>query len=260
MSPSPAPPPADVAVRIEDVGICFRTPQDRIHSLKEFTIRSLKGEVEMKDFWALRNVSFDVATGETVGIVGQNGCGKSTLLRVIARVMRPSEGRTWVRGEVAPVIELGAGFDRDLTGRENVFLYGAILGYSPADQERWFDEIATFSGLGDFIDAPLRTYSTGMVARLAFSVATAVDPDVLLLDEVLSVGDGAFQEKCLARLQQFRERGTTIVVVSHDLTTLNQICSRVVWIDHGKVRAIGPSLPTLTAYVDTLRAAQAAGG
>lgn len=261
MTSAPAPSfPSDLAIRVEDVGVLFRTPEDRIRSLKEFAIRSIKGEVRMREFWALRGVSFDIRHGETVGIVGTNGCGKSTLFRVIARVMRPATGRVWVRGSLAPVIELGAGFDRDLSGRENVFLYGAILGYAPADRNRWFDEIVAFSELGDFIDSPLRTYSTGMISRLAFSVATAVDAEILLLDEVLSVGDGAFQEKCLARLDEFRQRGTTILIVSHDLASLRQHCSRVVWIDHGKLVADGPAVEITDRYWASLHPVAASNG
>ncbi len=252
MNASAGSPPPDIAIRVEDAGVVFSAPQERIRSLKEFAIRSLKGEVRMREFWALRGVTFDIPAGEVVGIVGANGCGKSTLLRVIARVIRPAEGRSWVRGNIAPVIELGAGFDRDLTGRENVFLYGAILGYEPADRVRWFDKIVEFSELGSFIDSPLRTYSTGMVARLAFSVATAVDPDVLLLDEVLSVGDGAFQEKCLARLADFRRRGTTILLVSHNPGAIRTECARTIWLDKGSIRADGPTAEVFEAYLQFL--------
>lgn len=251
MSSPPLPPPG-VALAACGVGLVFRAPSDRIRSLKEFAIRSVTGEVEVREFRALSDVDLTIAAGETVGIVGPNGCGKSTLLRVLARVLRPTSGHAWTRGRVAPVIELGAGFDRDLTGRENVFLYGAILGCHPADPTRWFEEIVDFSGLGSFIDEPLRTYSTGMIARLAFAVATAVDADILLLDEVLSVGDGAFQEKCEARLRSFREAGTTVVLVSHDLPAVKRDCDRAVWMDRGRIREDGPAPLVIDRYATWL--------
>ena len=178
--------------------------------------------------------------GETVGIIGPNGAGKSTLLKVIARVIRPTRGRVRLRGRVAPLLELGAGFDYEMTGRENVFLNGAVLGFSRKDMARRLDRIVAFSGIGEFIDAPVRTYSSGMVARLGFAVATDVRPEVLIIDEVLAVGDTEFQRKSAARIREFRESGSTILVVSHSPASIKALCSRALWLEHGAIRLMGP--------------------
>jgi ABC-type polysaccharide/polyol phosphate transport system ATPase subunit len=227
------------AVVLESVSVRYRVPRERLTTFKEAAIRALQGRLARDDFWALHDVSITLLPGETLGVVGRNGAGKSTLLRVISRVLRPTSGRVIVRGSVAPLLELGAGFHPDLTGRENVYLNAALLGHTAAQTRACFDEIVTFAELWDFIDAPIRTYSTGMHARLGFAVATALRPDVLLVDEVLSVGDEQFQEKCGERIREFRRLGTSIILVTHNAITVRKLCSRAVWLDDGKVQVAG---------------------
>jgi ABC-2 type transport system ATP-binding protein len=223
-------------------------PSERIRTFKEYFIRRLKGEVQMQTFWALQNVALDVDRGEVFGLVGVNGAGKSTLLKVVARVLRPTKGRVIVRGRVAPLLEMGAGFHPELTGRENVFLNGALLGFSYREMQEKFDQIVDFAELGQFINAPIRTYSSGMYARLGFSVATASEPDVLLVDEVLSVGDEAFQKKCSMRIEAFRLHGTAILLVSHNMDMIKAMCQRAAWLDHGILKAIGEPVQVIQAY------------
>ena len=236
------------AIWLENVGVSYNAQQERIGSLKEYAIRLVQGRVQRKEFRALADISLTVQPGEIFGVVGHNGAGKSTLLKVISRVMRPTAGRVVVRGRIAPLLELGAGFHLELSGRENVFLNGTLLGYSHTQMEALFDEIVEFAELRDFIDAPLRTYSTGMVVRLGFAVATATRPDVLIVDEVLSVGDEDFQAKCAARIGTFRLQGTTILLVTHDSRLVTQMCDRALWLDHGKAQMIGPAAEVITAY------------
>lgn len=238
----------DVAIRLESVSVRFRVPLEPIRSFKEYAIRRLRGQVDFKEVWALQDVSFEVRQGEVLGVIGRNGSGKSTLLKVIARVLRPTAGRVWVRGRVAPLLELGGGFHPELTGRENVFLNAALLGHSRREVTERFDRIVDFAELWEFIDAPLRTYSTGMVARLGFAVATAWEPEVLLIDEVLAVGDQAFQRKCQARLAEFRAAGTTILLVSHSPELIRQMCNRALWLDRGRVRTLGPAGEVAAGY------------
>jgi len=237
-----------VAVRLEDVHLAYLIPRERIRTLKEYTIRRIQRRVFFDEFEALRGVSFEVGTGQALGIVGPNGAGKSTALRVIARILPPTGGRVVVAGRVAPILELGLGLHGELTGRENVMLQGALLGFSRADMRRRLDGIVAFAELEEFIDSPLRTYSTGMAARLAFSVATDVDPDVLLIDEVLSVGDERFQIKCEARMDEFRRSGKTIVFVSHSARQVNEICDHAVWIHQGRVVRQGAAIEITEAY------------
>jgi ABC-2 type transport system ATP-binding protein len=236
------------AVHLEAVSVRYRVPSERVGTFKEYFIRRLKGQVQMRTFWALQNVALDVYPGEVFGLVGVNGAGKSTLLKVVARVLRPTKGRVVVRGRVAPLLELGAGFHPELTGKENIFLNGALLGFSRREMEEKYDQIVAFSELGEFINAPIRTYSSGMYARLGFSVATASEPDVLIVDEVLSVGDEAFQKKCEARIQAFRARGAAILLVSHSMTTIEEMCQRAVWLDHGTIKALGEPAQVIRAY------------
>lgn len=237
-------------VELHDVGVRYRIPKERLSGMKEFAIRWLQRKISYNDFWAVRNVSLEIRRGETFGIIGRNGAGKSTLLKVVAQVLRPMEGRAIVRGRVAPLLELGAGFHPELTGRENVYMNGTLLGRSQALVKEQFQNILDFSELGDFIDAPIRTYSTGMVARLGFAVATAEKPDVLIVDEILSVGDAPFQEKCLLRLQQFREAGTTILLVSHAMETIRRMCGRAAWLEEGQVRELGASDEVSERYLE----------
>ena len=237
-----------VAIRLQDVHVTYLVPRERIRSLKEYAIRKLKRRIFFDQFEALRGVSFEVAHGEALGIVGPNGAGKSTALRVIGRIVPPTGGRVVVAGRVAPILELGLGLHGELTGRENVMLQGALLGFSRAEMKRRMGRIVAFAELEDFIDAPLRTFSTGMAARLAFSVATDVDPDILLIDEVLSVGDERFQIKCEARMNEFRRSGKTIVFVSHSARQVNEVCDRAVWIHEGRVVKVGAAAEVTEAY------------
>jgi ABC-2 type transport system ATP-binding protein len=236
------------AVHLEAVSVRYRVPSERVGTFKEYFIRRLKGQVHMRTFWALQEVALDVYPGEVVGLVGVNGAGKSTLLKVVARVLRPTRGRVVVRGRVAPLLELGAGFHPELTGEENIYLNGALLGYSRHEMQEKYDQIVEFSELGEFINAPIRTYSSGMYARLGFSVATASQPDVLLVDEILSVGDEAFQMKCAARIDTFRQQGTPILLVSHNMATIEAMCQRAAWLDHGTLKAIGEPVQVIRAY------------
>jgi ABC-type polysaccharide/polyol phosphate transport system ATPase subunit/2-polyprenyl-3-methyl-5-hydroxy-6-metoxy-1,4-benzoquinol methylase len=243
-----APDSHEAVIHLEQVAVEYRAPRERIRTFKEYAIRLLKGGVKHEEFRALRGVSLDIYAGEVFGVIGHNGAGKSTLLKVVSRVLRPTRGRVVVRGRVAPLLELGAGFHPELSGRENVFLNGTLLGYTRAEIKAMFADIVDFAELWDFIDAPLRTYSTGMGMRLGFAVATAVRPDILLVDEVLSVGDERFQEKCTARMTEFRQSGTTIMLVTHDTRLVLNICDRALLLDHGNVGALGAVDEVVEAY------------
>lgn len=219
-------------------------------TFKEYLIRWLRGGMVTEELNALSHVSLSVRRGESVGIIGRNGAGKTTLLKVIARVLRPTSGTVDVQGVVAPLLELGAGFDPELTGRENVFLNGAIFRRSRKEMQRRLPEIVRFAELEHFIDAPLRTYSTGMIARLGFAVASDVEPELLLLDELLSVGDIEFQQKCMARLEEFLARGATLILVSHSPQSVLELCKRAIWLHEGRVVADGPAEDVVRAFVD----------
>ena len=236
-------------IRLQDVAVRYRVPQERIATFKEYAIRWLRGQIRYQSFWALQDINLEIQPGEVFGIIGPNGAGKSTLLKVIARVLFPTRGRVQIAGRVAPLLELGAGFDQELTGRENVYLNAGLLGYTIAQIDAMFADIVAFSGLQDFIDAPLRTYSTGMFARLGFSVATAARPDVLIVDEILGVGDAEFQTKSFERIQNFQAEGTTILLVSHSLDRVEAICSRALWLDHGKIIALGSAASVVNQYL-----------
>jgi ABC-type polysaccharide/polyol phosphate transport system ATPase subunit len=207
----------------------------------------------MRTFWALNDISLNVRQGEVFGLIGDNGAGKSTLLKVVARVLRPTKGRVIVKGKVAPLLELGAGFHPELTGKENIFLNGALLGYSHGEMQEKYQEIVDFSELGGFIDAPIRTYSTGMYARLGFSVATTYEPDILIVDEILGVGDESFQQKCSDRITKFRENGTSILLVSHAMELIQKMCQRAAWLDHGKLMIMGEPAQVIQAYREKSR-------
>jgi ABC-type polysaccharide/polyol phosphate transport system ATPase subunit len=236
-------------VELRQLGVRYRVPHERVASLKEFAIRWIQRRIEYSDLWALREVDLTIGRGEIFGIVGPNGAGKSTLLKAVAGVLHPTQGRVVVRGRVAPLLELGAGFHPELTGRENVYLYGTLLGNHRRELAARFDSIVDFAELNGFIDAPLRTYSTGMTARLGFAVATSRFADVLLVDEVLAVGDARFQAKCLARMQAFREQGAAILFVSHDLGTISALCRRALWLAGGRAAACGPAADVVAAYL-----------
>jgi len=224
---------------LDNISVRYRAADQLIGTFKEYVIRLIKRQVNFKDFSALNNVSLRVYAGETLGIIGHNGAGKSTLLKVISRVLIPTEGRVRLKGRVSPLIQLGAGFHPELTGMENIFLNATLLGHSRKEIEDRLDEIITFAELEAFVNSPIRTYSSGMVARLGFSIATSWKPDILIIDEVLSVGDENFKEKSAFRMQKFREEGTGTLLVSHNLSTIESLCTRVIWMDHGKVKAEG---------------------
>jgi ABC-type polysaccharide/polyol phosphate transport system ATPase subunit len=236
------------AILLEKVSVRYRIPRERIGSLKEYAIRRLKRRLYFDEFEALREVSLEVPGGETVGVIGRNGAGKSTLLRLIARVMPPTAGRVVVWGRTAPLLELGLGFHGELTGRENIMLQGALLGFSRAQMRRRTPRIVEWAELEEFIDAPVRTYSTGMAARLAFSVATDVEPDILLVDEALAVGDERFQMKCHARMEEFRRSGKTVFLVSHALAAVRENCRRAIWIHEGRLVRDGDSASVTELY------------
>lgn len=238
-------------IEVNDVSMRFRMANDRISSFKEFAIAKLTGKLEYKEFEALKHVSFDVQRGEVVGLIGRNGAGKSTMLKVISGILKPTEGSVTVRGNIAPMLELGSGFDFDMTGRENIFLNGAILGYSKEFLESKYQEIVDFSEIGQFMDMPLRNYSSGMIARLAFSAATVVAPEVLIVDEVLAVGDADFQEKSRRRMMELMSGGTTVLFVSHQIKQIRDMCSRVVWLEHGEVKLFGDTEEVCDAYART---------
>ena len=238
----------EVAIHMEDLSVRYRVPSEKVLTFKEYMIRRVQGKITHNVFWALHHLNLDVNQGEVFGIVGRNGAGKSTLLKVVARVLRPTGGRIWVKGLVIPLLELGAGFHPELTGRENIYLNGAMLGFSRREMDEKLPRIIEFSELGDFIDSPLRTYSSGMWARLGFAVATDSRPDILIVDEVLGVGDEAFQQKCAARIDLYRKNGATILLVSHNGALIESTCQRAMWIDHGVQKLVGTPQEVLTAY------------
>lgn len=239
---------SETIIEIQDISMRFRLSNGRISSLKEFVTTALQGKLKYKEFEALQHVSFQIQRGETVGIIGRNGSGKSTLLKIISGIMKPTEGKLAIKGNVVPMLELGSGFDMDLTGQENIFLNGAILGYTEAFLKGRLEEIIDFSELGDFINEPIRNYSSGMLVRLAFSVAAMVEPEILIADEILAVGDEAFQHKSLARMKEMMSGGTTVLLVSHSLNQIREVCDRVIWLDHGKVKMIGKVDEVCDAY------------
>jgi ABC-2 type transport system ATP-binding protein len=220
-------------IDVNDVSIMFRLYRENVDSLKEFVVKKIKRQIAYDEFWALQNIDFHVGRGEAVGLVGRNGSGKSTLLKTIAGVLKPTKGSVAVKGTVAPMIELGAGFDMDLTATENVFLNGAILGYPKEMLEENMQKIIDFSELKDFMDVPIKNFSSGMFARLGFAVATIYTPDILIVDEILSVGDWQFQEKCHRRIQEMLEQGTTLLFVSHSMDQVKEVCNRAILLDHG---------------------------
>ena len=226
-------------IEVSDVSMRFRMNSDKIMSLKEYVTTALRGKLNYQEFTALDHVSFAVKKGETLGLIGRNGAGKSTMLKVLSGILKPTEGSVVCRGNVVPMLELGSGFDFDLTGRENIFLNGAILGYSEEFLNARYDEIVEFSELDQFIDTPIRNYSSGMLARLAFSIAAVVQPEILIVDEILSVGDASFQEKSKKRMLELMGGGTTVLFVSHSAGQICELCSRAIWLDRGVVRLEG---------------------
>ena len=235
-------------IRAEHVCMNFRMNMNHTTSTKEWIIAKLKRELKYQDFYALKDVSFHVDRGEVVGIIGTNGSGKSTLLKCTSGIYKPTSGTVVTAGRVAPMLELGSGFDFELSGRENIFLNGAIMGYSEDFLKEQYDEIVDFSELGEFIHQPLKTYSSGMMMRLAFSVATLVNPEILIVDEILAVGDERFQKKSFERMRKLMDGGATVLMVSHNLDQIRGMCSRVIWLDHGTVRMAGETREICDAY------------
>ena len=235
-------------INVEHVTMQFRMTNDKIESLKETLIAFLSGKLKYEKFTVLDDVSFNVKKGEVVGIIGKNGAGKSTLLKIISGVLKPTSGKVTANGNIVPMLELGSGFDPELTGRENIYLNGAILGYSKEFLESKYDEIVAFSELGEFIDVPIRNYSSGMLMRLAFSIATVVNPQILIVDEILAVGDANFQEKSRKRMLELMSGGTTVLFVSHSLEQIREMCDRVVWIEHGQVQTVGETKEICDEY------------
>lgn len=237
-------------IRINDVSMKFNLGVEKDNSLKMTFIRLFdrKKRVKKSDFWALRHITFNVEKGDVVGLIGANGAGKSTLLKVVSGVLKPTEGSVEVDGVISPMIELGAGFDQDLTARENIYLNGAILGYSKEFLDSKFDEIVEFSELREFLDVPVKNFSSGMVAKLAFSISTIVEPEILIVDEILSVGDIKFQEKSKGKMMSMIKGGTTVLYVSHSLESIKDLCNKVIWLDHGKMIMAGETEKVCDAY------------
>lgn len=245
-------------IEVEGVSKRFRMYRERNQSLKASLMRGRRAKYD--EFWALRDVGFEIPQGSTFGLIGENGSGKSTLLKCLARILVPDEGSIAVKGSVAALLELGSGFHPELTGRENVYLNGSILGLGKRDIDRKFDEIVEFAGIETFIDQPVKNYSSGMYVRLGFSVAINVDPDILLVDEVLAVGDAAFQAKCMEKFAEFRAAGKTVVIVSHAMGTMRTMCDHVAWLDHGRLVESGPATALVDGYVDATHVERAAPG
>ncbi len=229
----------NIALKVDDVSIKFNLSQEKLDSLKEFVFKFVQGKVKYDEFWALKNISFELEKGDRLGILGLNGAGKSTILKVIAGVYRPTEGKVTKKGVIAPLLELGAGFDMQYTARENIYLYGAVLGYKKEFIDEKFDEIIDFAELRKFVDVPLKNYSSGMKSRLGFAICTAVNPDILILDEVLSVGDAKFRKKSEKKVTDMFANNTTVLFVSHSLEQVQRICNKAMILDHGELVAFG---------------------
>jgi lipopolysaccharide transport system ATP-binding protein len=257
---------SDAVIQIDNISKRYNIGQhERYLALRDVLTQTLKAPLRLfrkakstpqqsgtDHFWALKNISFDVQQGEIVGLIGRNGAGKTTLLKILARIAKPTSGRARVCGRVGSLLEVGVGFHTELTGRENVYFYGSILGMHKAEIEKKFDEIVQFAGVEKFIDTPLKHYSTGMQTRLAFAVAAHLEPEILLVDEVLAVGDLEFQKKCLGKMEEVSKGGRTIVLVSHQMNQIRRLCNRVVWLDHGQVREVGPTAEVTSAYETAL--------
>lgn len=229
----------DTVIKVDNLGIKYNLSEQKVDDFKDYVIKAIKGELNYNEFWALKNVSFEIAAGDHVGILGLNGAGKSTLLKAIAGVLKPTEGSVQTKGKIVPLLELGAGFDRQYTGAENIYLYGAVLGYSRKFINSKFKEIVEFSELEDFINVPVKNYSSGMKSRLGFAIATTVQADILILDEVLAVGDAKFRKKCEAKIKEMFANGTTVLFVSHNLSQVKKLCDKALLLEHGRVAAYG---------------------
>jgi ABC-2 type transport system ATP-binding protein len=230
---------AKTVLKVDHVGMKFNLSKERVDNLKEYVIKMLKGQISYNEFWALKDITFSLEKGDRLGILGLNGAGKSTLLKVIAGVLKATEGDISIKGRIVPLLELGAGFDKQYTGAENIYLYGSVLGYSREFLEEKYDEIVEFSGLGDFIDVPIKNYSSGMKSRLGFSIATIVEPDILILDEVLSVGDAKFRKKSEKKIMGMFDKGVTVLFVSHSLEQVQRLCNKAILLEKGRIIAQG---------------------
>ena len=244
----------DSIIEVSNVSVRFNLEQEKTDTIKEYLLKLVKGQLHFNEFYALRDVSFNVERGDSLALIGTNGSGKSTMLKLIAGVLYPARGKVSVKGSIAPLIELGAGFDIDLTARENIFLNGAVLGHSRAYMKKHFDEIVDFAEIEEFIDVPVKNFSSGMVARLGFSIATQVRADILVVDEILAVGDFLFQQKCYKRMEEMLSGGTTLLFVSHDAEMVKRMCRRAVWLNDGVMMDIGEA----AAVCDNYRAAMEA--
>lgn len=238
----------EYSIVAQNISMHFNMASERLESLKEYFIKLIKRQLFFKDFIAVNDVSFKIKKGEVFGIVGTNGSGKSTTLKMISGILKPTSGKITINGNIAPLIELGAGFDGELTARENIYLNGAVLGYSKKYIDEHFNQIVDFAELRDFLDMPIKNYSSGMVARIAFAIATVITPDILIVDEILSVGDFLFQEKCERRINELMAGGTTIVIVSHSIEQIERLCDRVMWIEKGNLKMLGETSEVCEAY------------
>lgn len=238
-----------IVVNVDHVTIRFNLANEKVDNLKEYFIKLIKKELMFQEFFAVKDVSFQVRKGEAWALIGTNGSGKSTLLKAISGILKPYKGNITVTGDIAPLIELGAGFDGNMTARENIYLNGCVLGHSEKYMREHFDEIVDFAELWDFLDSPIKNYSSGMRARLGFAVATMVKPDILICDEVLAVGDFLFQKKCMERMQQMLEGGTTLLFVSHNIEQVKKLCDHAVWLDKGQIRACGEVNEVCDQYI-----------
>ena len=241
------------AVELRDIEMHFNMSSEKLQSLKEYFLKFMKRQLRFENFVAVDNVSFDIKKGDVFGIVGLNGCGKSTTLKIISGILKPTKGTVETQGVIAPLIELGAGFDMELTARENIYLNGSVLGYSKKFMDEKFDDIVEFSEMREFLDVPMKNYSSGMVARIGFAIATVTTPDILIVDEILAVGDFLFQQKCEERINQMMQDDTTVIIVSHSIEQIERLCKHCVWLEKGKVKMIGETAEVCDAYKNSKR-------
>jgi ABC-type polysaccharide/polyol phosphate transport system ATPase subunit len=239
----------ETLIDVKGVSMRFKMPKEKIDNIKEYVIKFLKRELNFSDFWVWTDIKLNVKRGESLELIGRNGAGKSTLLRLIAGIMTPTKGQIYTKGVMAPLLKLGAGFDMDASGRENIFLNGAILGYSKREMQAKFDRIVEFSGLKEFINVPLKNYSSGMLTRLGFSIAVDVKPDILLIDEILAVGDAPFQKKCADKIRELQQDGVTFIVVSHSMPQIKNLCQKAVWLKDGRIEMYGECGEVADAYL-----------
>lgn len=241
------------AVELRDIEMHFNMSSEKLQSLKEYFLKFMKRQLHFEDFVAVDKVSFDIKKGDVFGIVGLNGCGKSTTLKIISGILKPTKGSVETQGVIAPLIELGAGFDMELTARENIYLNGSVLGYSKKFMDEKFDDIVEFSEMRDFLDVPMKNYSSGMVARIGFAIATVTTPDILIVDEILAVGDFLFQQKCEERINKMMQDDTTVIIVSHSIEQIERLCKHCVWLEKGRVKMIGETAEVCNAYKNSKR-------